>query len=823
MDEKQNTSQVLNQETKINWDTYFPDHVIRYLPGGINERVYEEKYNTEQKLDVYFTVNGQKDFETNKSCTAINVTSLNAFFADFDFKDSTTKVFVPEAKEEFRNVVIPKIKEKTPPTIIIETGAGFHMYWCLDEPIFKEDIENELDWYAKKIQWENIEKYIVDNYFKDIADTAAKDIARIMRYPNTIYWKDKTGSKRITTIHYNPSATYSLSQAEELFEYEEIIKDTTAPIYKEVKKRDDDFWSEVDSKYPITERDYFKKLYSGSPDSLPPDESRNHALLVTASLAAIDGSIPQEEFMRHIIATGWHGMTAERSGHHEIETTINSAYKNKYKYHKDALVIFNQTKEDENKILKAISSVNKTNREVYKVRFDNFHNDFIQLYPNLIKIDDDEDNVYFYKDGVYTHFSERRLEDLVIREINNTEIYSGFRTVSHMKSKVRWIIAEIPTKNETEKDGTIINVKNGLLNINTMELKPHTPEYISFSQVQTEYQPNATCPTWDKVISEWMAGDEEEEKKELLQRFSGYTLTEHCAAQKALILLGSGGNGKSTFVHIINSIIGKKSTSNLSLEFMLEKFGTIGILGKQLNITEEISDKKIPNSETFKKIISGERIQVDVKNRPQIAFNPKVKLILAVNEMPRIEDPTDATNRRLLVVCFNNSFIGKEDTALKSSGSKMGVLHEELPGILNWMIQGLKKISNENYKFSSTYEHNEVMKHFREENNPIDRFMAECYETVDDPLDALESPKIEMRDMWEVYKDYMEQTSGNKYNAYAKSYKGFCSSMKMIEKRDKKFLIIEDPQKRKPMVITGVTFVGYDRKVMRDKNNGFKF
>ena len=91
-------------DTNFNWGTYFPDHVFRYLPGGRNGKVYQAEYNTHQKLDVYFTVNGfsnfdnakdieyKKEFKDNQEelknnpwcCTAPNVTSLNTFFADFD-------------------------------------------------------------------------------------------------------------------------------------------------------------------------------------------------------------------------------------------------------------------------------------------------------------------------------------------------------------------------------------------------------------------------------------------------------------------------------------------------------------------------------------------------------------------------------------------------------------------------------------------------------------------------------------------------------------------------------------------------------------------
>lgn len=813
-------------DSNFNWETLFPDHVFRYLRGGIKTKTYNKDYNTTQKLDVYFTVNGFSKFEKQDDPQdKEHITSLNAFFIDCDFKDPNTKEFLPDKMEEFRNVILPEIVRKTPPTVVVETGCGFHIYWCFDEPLYKYNshsneyvVEKELDFAQELHEYEEIQSFIVKDYFKDYADPKAANSAFIMRYPGSIYHKDNINNGKIIKVlpeFSNIANTYTKEEVKDMFQYREIKK-VVPSSYKDdyVVKINDLFWKNVEDKSPIIERSSFQKMLSGVPESLPPapNNSRNHALLVLASLAC-HGGMSQNDLIHKVLNTdsGWHGMLSERGGKDEIITTINSAYKNQYKMFNDIVVKHNTDTEEEVHLLQVRAEVNKKNREGIKMRFDIFEDEFMKMYPHIIHIEGDRHTMYIYKNGVYVHFTERELKELVVQEVKKIKEFSGFNTPSHISAKVMIIMAHLATKKESDNNNKIINVRNGLLDITTMELKPHTPDFISVTQIQTDYVPGFHAPNWDKAISDWMNGDEKDEKTKILQKFSGYCLTQSTQADKALFLLGSGSNGKSVFARVINQIIGRDSTSNLSLDDLNRDFGPINLLGKQVNITEEIEDGKITATRVIKDAISGNLITANVKFGSYVTFNAKAKFIICTNTMPKIVDPSNGFHRRVLPVRFNNSFIDNPDTFLTAR------LYSELPGILNWMIEGLNEFIKDDMKFkpeNETLESKSIMKEFREDNNPIERFLTDCYSVSNAVLITTQGETRHpintqtIKEMYAIYEKWDVQENGL-YNKFKVKKKGFKTQLKSIAMRDKNFEYIVSDRKQTDSII-GLVYIGDD-------------
>src|ERR1035437_4096180 len=156
---------------------FFPGHVYRYidLTGESRKPVASSSILPDFNkagYEAYFTVNG---FENSPDAKKENCTSLNAFFIDIDGRKDPAE--------------LETIKERLHPTFIIETKNGFHIYWCLKEPIFKDEV-SEIEWGNAVIQWEGVEAKIVDELK---SDKVVKDITRILRQPDTYYWK-KTGA-----------------------------------------------------------------------------------------------------------------------------------------------------------------------------------------------------------------------------------------------------------------------------------------------------------------------------------------------------------------------------------------------------------------------------------------------------------------------------------------------------------------------------------------------------------------------------------------------------------------------------------------------------
>jgi len=738
----------------------FPNAKFRYLDlagkgkPAVSSAVLRPDLN-KNGYDSFFSVNGFEGDDAKKD----KCISLNSFFIDIDKKLT---------KEE-----IEKIKGILEPTFIIETFHGFHFYWLLDEPILKDEIFGEETWEDLVERWERIEQSIV-NTIQD-ADKVVKDLTRILRVPDTIYWKKTNGEFKIKGLHKNLSANYSMSQMEEAFP---PVLELTTPAFSKTPQGENmkkfaeaekkDFFDRVNEEYPVDERPSFQKLISGTPESLPPNnKSRNEALLVTATLMRQAGW-KKEEAIEQINKVGWHGIEKEASGKQEILNTINSAYNSGYTYsYKNEIIAWNMTPKEQQEISKAYTAVAKQRKEVDKTRFSNYEYEIASRYPYLKK--NEVGIIFNYIDGVYKMLSDQEISDIVLNALYEDMLW-GYRTKKNVSDKVACLISIIPDLELTDDHGYIFNVKNGLLNIVKKELLPHTPDFVSLVQSPVEYNPGATCPTWEACLDAWMDGPESEQKKLILQEFAGYLLSSSMVYAKALFLVGDGGNGKSTFADTLGMVIGDAGTSRIDLEDLYSMFGLKGLIGKRLNIIEEVSGNYY-QSHKLKKLISGEELTINMKYKDQFKFKPQAKFIFAVNTMPRVDDSSTATERRIAVVQFNNNFRDNPNTMLRFSN---GLLAQELSGILNWMVDGANLLRKQK-AFTITQEQQLSLLEYREENSSVEGFIGEC-------LDFEEGVVTSARELYEEYKQYCIK-DGRKF----KGNIAFVKEMKSYGKRHNKF------------------------------------
>jgi P4 family phage/plasmid primase-like protien len=750
----------------------FPDHVYRYIDqtgsgrAPISSDVLRPDLN-KQGYEAYFTVNGFKGaIDAKKE----HCSSINAFFVDIDGRKDPAE--------------IEQIMDRLTPTFVLETKNGYHVYWLLDEIIYKEDLTPEA-WDVAVLRWERIEQSIVSTLN---ADPVVKDITRIMRQPGTYYWKKsgdawKNGVKdvfKIKGIHKNISANYTMEEMENAFP---IVESTVAPFPKTAQGEQmqrfaeserKGFFEMVNKEYPIEERPSFKKLISGAPDTLPPTiASRNMALLITATLMRQAGW-PQKKALDHVLEVGWHGIENEPGGKTEIANTINSAYRGNYSYsYKNDVIAYNMTPEEQMEIQAAYTAVAKKRKDTDKVRFSNYEYEVRSRYPYIKK---NEIGIFFnYENGVYRMLSDQDVSNIILNMLYDDMLW-GYRTKRNVSDKVACLLSIIPDLEITNDQGDFFNCRNGLLQLSTGELKPHTPDFVSLIQSPVVYDPSATSPTWEACLDAWMKGPEAEQKRTLLQQYAGYLLTSNMAYSKALFLVGDGGNGKSTFADTISMVIGKQGTSRIDLEDLYSTFGLKGLIGKRLNIVEEVGGNYY-QAHKLKKLVSGESLTINMKFKDQFEFTPEAKFIFAVNTMPRVDDSSSATERRICIVHFNNNFRDMPNTDLRFAG---GLLAQELPGILNWMLEGYRMLMKEK-RFVITNEQLSALSEYREENSSVDGFIGEALEFGKGPGYVSSTSKL-----YGDYKDYCIK-DGRKY----KSMIAFAKELKAYGKRTGKFTFVE--------------------------------
>ena len=291
-----------------------------------------------------------------------------------------------------------------------------------------------------------------------------------------------------------------------------------------------------------------------------------------------------------------------------------------------------------------------------------------------------------------------------------------------------------------------MNLKNGMFDVATRMLTPHSPDILSTIRINVNYDPTAKCEKWIKTVSEIMEGDQG--KINTLQEFFGLGLTKEVKHEKALLMVGEGANGKSTLLNIYGNLIGEENRSAVPLEMFGNRHYIVNLYNKLVNISIESNAKSEVYDSTFKAVISGDEVEADQKYIPGIKFRPYCKLIFALNNMPRVNDKTMAFYRRLLILKFNKEFQGANNNKeLKYE------LIKELDGVFLWCLEGLKRLT-ENNGFIDTDEMIENIEEYRLDNNNVLVFVKE-------ECALMPGESTTKWDLYEAFKDWCAR-SGNK-------------------------------------------------------------
>lgn len=237
----------------------------------------------------------------------------------------------------------------------------------------------------------------------------------------------------------------------------------------------------------------------------------------------------------------------------------------------------------------------------------------------------------------------------------------------------------------------IIACKNGLLHLPTGILTPHTPAFFGASSLTYDYNPEAPKPeAWLKFLNDVWGSDID--SIATLQDIFGYLLGNDTDQQKLFLAVGPKRSGKGTIARVANSMLGEDAVVSPTLASLETNFGIAPLIGKSTGI---IADARLSSRADQHRIaerllsISGEDKQtIDRKFLPAWSGRLPIRFFIMTNELPKIADASGALISRFIVLTMTKSFYGHEDRGLTKK------LMAELPGILNWAIDGWRRIKS---------------------------------------------------------------------------------------------------------------------------------
>ena len=320
-------------------------------------------------------------------------------------------------------------------------------------------------------------------------------------------------------------------------------------------------------------------------------------------------------------------------------------------------------------------------------------------------------------------------------------------------------------RDEFDADLYILNMINGLYDIRTNTLRPHTWKYLSKQRIPIKYDPKIKPKKWGKFLSEVLYPNQIRTAVEAMS----YTFLRDNPFEIYVILLGFGSNGKSVLMHVLTKLHGENNVSNTSLARLLsDRFAKKDLEGKNVNLDMEMSKATIDDMSVLKELTGTQPIRVEPKFKSAYTTRLWAKHFFSTNEMPEMKDYSDAHYRREVIISFPNQFV---DGVNANPNLKHELTtDEELSGIFNVLMIPLRRIALEHkppYMDAKTIQERKL-KH-QLVTDPIKVFL----EAVVEPTDYESEPDITKEDLYEGYKKFCMF-----YKIPWERYDPFCKAVK---------------------------------------------
>jgi P4 family phage/plasmid primase-like protien len=290
----------------------------------------------------------------------------------------------------------------------------------------------------------------------------------------------------------------------------------------------------------------------------------------------------------------------------------------------------------------------------------------------------------------------------------------------------------------------LLNVANGMLNLETGELLSHDPDYLSGVQLPVVWNPDATCPNYEQWAKNQI-GDQLDD----LEETTSQMLDQSRTPTKAAFAFGPARSGKSTYVRLTAAMVGVHNHAAVTLHQLSQnRFAAAQVYGKILNAAAEISAAHIDDMSIFKLMTGEDLINAERKNQQMFTFRNQAFFVFAANTLPTVSETSSAYRERIKPFKFGNSFAGKEDPTIEEA------MLQELPGIL---VRWVKAWQRRNERGAFLPGDERVRTEFEVNSDRVAAFLVGACEIVDDH--NLGSTVSELFDGWQKWADGWQESA----------------------------------------------------------------
>ena len=369
----------------------------------------------------------------------------------------------------------------------------------------------------------------------------------------------------------------------------------------------------------------------------------------------------------------------------------------------------------------------------FEILIDNLWTEYV------FKTFEDTEELLVYDNGVY-----RNATTLVKAYL---ERVLGPKTNKHIVSEM---LAHLQRKSYTQRkifntNTEYIPLENGLLNLESFKLEDFDSEKLYTFRIPVEYNAAAGYTHIIEFFNQVLHPEDIATMQELF----GYVLYTRYPAHKSLWWLGKGRNGKTTTRSLLTELVGVENTAGVPLKQLDggHRFAVARLFSKLVNIVAEPETKTAMQTPTFKAATGGDTIYGEWKNvQDDFPFVNFAKFVIYANRVPKIDDPTFAFWERVVAIEFPHTFT--KDKA-KKDHYKTLIEEDTLAGLLNWSIEGLKRLRRNNWEFTETKTQTDAKGNMQRQAQPVKMFIDEWTE-FDNRSDI---PKASLFDAFKIYCD----------------------------------------------------------------------